>query len=82
MIPVTICISFAFMFPVSTPPNALVFEYLQTGIIDMIKPGIVMNIIAIIIQLISINTLGVWIFELNHFPDWATLTNRTLLTNK
>ncbi|KAH9422037.1 hypothetical protein DERP_002329 [Dermatophagoides pteronyssinus] len=74
MIPVTICISFAFMFPVSTPPNAIVFECLNTSIVDMIKPGILMNIIAITLQLISINTLGVWIFDLNNFPEWANQT--------
>ena len=40
----------------------------------MIKPGILMNIIAITLQLISINTLGVWIFDLNNFPEWANQT--------
>ncbi|XP_046916333.1 Na(+)/citrate cotransporter isoform X2 [Dermatophagoides farinae] len=84
LIPVTICISFAFMFPVSTPPNAIVFEYLKMNISDMIKPGILMNVMAITIQLISINTLGVWIFDLKHFPEWAITpspANQTLSIN-
>lgn len=37
VVPVTIGISFAFMFPVSTPPNAIVFEYLKMSVIEMVS---------------------------------------------
>ncbi|WP_417590069.1 SLC13 family permease [Owenweeksia hongkongensis] len=48
-IPLTIAASCAFMFPISTPPNAIVFSsgYLKMG--DMAKTGILLNIASIII---------------------------------
>ena len=37
MLPVTICASCAFMLPVATPPNAIVFSYSENlHIIDMV----------------------------------------------
>lgn len=77
VVPVTIGISFAFMFPVSTPPNAIVFEYLKMSVIEMVKPGICMNLIAIAIQLAFINSLGRLVFDLSEFPDWARDDNST-----
>lgn len=49
MIGATVAASCAFMLPVATPPNAVVFSsgYLRIG--DMVKKGIWMNIISIII---------------------------------
>jgi sodium-dependent dicarboxylate transporter 2/3/5 len=49
MISTTVAASCAFMLPVATPPNAIIFGsgYLKIG--DMVKKGIWMNIISIII---------------------------------
>lgn len=33
----TVCVSYAFMFPIATPPNAIVFEYGYLRVIDMVK---------------------------------------------
>lgn len=77
MLPVTIAVSFAFMFPVATPPNAIVYEKLNIRTWDMVKPGIVMEIICVSVQLVMINTLGVWMFNLDEFPDWALPHNGT-----
>jgi solute carrier family 13 (sodium-dependent dicarboxylate transporter), member 2/3/5 len=47
--PVTIGASMAFMFPVATPPNAIVFSSGHMKIKDMMRAGLVMNIIALIL---------------------------------
>jgi len=44
---ITIATSFAFLLPMGTPPNALVYEKAQISINEMLKHGIVLNLIAI-----------------------------------
>lgn len=48
-IPVTLAASCAFMFPISTPPNAVVFSSGKVTMGQMIKAGIWMNLVAILI---------------------------------
>lgn len=57
MIPATISASFAFMLPVGTPPNAIVFSSHRVKIYEMSKAGIFLNIIGIIVT-----SLFVWLF--------------------
>jgi len=52
---ITIATSFAFLLPMGTPPNALIYEKAQISIKQMIKHGIVLNLIAI--GLISVFTI-------------------------
>lgn len=49
MIPATISTSFAFMMPVATPPNAIVFgsKYLKIG--DMARAGFYLNLLGVIL---------------------------------
>jgi sodium-dependent dicarboxylate transporter 2/3/5 len=49
MIPATLSTSFAFMMPVATPPNAIVFgsNYIKMG--DMARAGIVLNFIGMLL---------------------------------
>ncbi|TDN98259.1 SLC13 family permease [Sunxiuqinia elliptica] len=73
MVPVTLAASMAFMFPVATPPNAIVFSTGQLSMMEMMKTGIVLNLIAIV--LITVLTLiwGTFILpiDLLQYPDWA-----------
>ena len=48
-IPVTLASSFAFMLPISTPPNAIVFSSGQITIRQMIRKGVLLNLIAIVL---------------------------------
>jgi len=48
-VPITIAASCAFMLPVATPPNAIVFSTGKLSIPQMVKAGIVLNIIGVII---------------------------------
>ena len=48
-VPITIAASCAFMLPVATPPNAIVFATGRIHIPQMVRAGIVLNIIGIII---------------------------------
>ncbi|RWS31881.1 solute carrier family 13 member 3-like protein [Leptotrombidium deliense] len=83
LMPVTIAVSFAFMFPVATPPNAIVFEHLGMKPVEMMKPGIVMNIVCITVALIMIYSWGLVVFDLLQFPEWAqnSLNSTSLSSN-
>ncbi|TDH05423.1 hypothetical protein EPR50_G00142500 [Perca flavescens] len=74
MIPCTLSASFAFMLPVATPPNAIVFSYGLLKVSDMAKAGVVMNIIGISCISLAINSWGYIIFGLDSFPAWANAT--------
>ncbi|KAM9117657.1 Na(+)/citrate cotransporter [Pangshura tecta] len=74
MIPCTLSASFAFMLPVATPPNAIVFSYGHLQVLDMVKSGIVMNIIGVLCITLAINTWGRPLFSLDTFPSWANAT--------
>jgi sodium-dependent dicarboxylate transporter 2/3/5 len=57
-IPVTLAASCAFMFPISTPPNAVVFSSGKVSIGQMAKAGFLLNLLAIIvIQLVVWNII-------------------------
>ncbi|XP_038846022.1 solute carrier family 13 member 5-like isoform X4 [Salvelinus namaycush] len=74
MVPCTLSASFAFMLPVATPPNAIVFSYGYLKVSDMAKTGIVMNILGILCITLAINSWGRAIFNLDTFPSWANTT--------
>ncbi|GFQ73887.1 hypothetical protein TNCT_193461 [Trichonephila clavata] len=72
MLPVTVVSSYAFMLPVATGPNAIVFDSGRMKTIEMVKPGIAMNILCCFVQVAMVNTLGASLFDLNTFPSWVT----------
>lgn len=61
-IPVTMATSFAFMMPISTPPNAVVFSSGFIRVQEMIKVGLCLNIISILVLLLASFTLVRWVF--------------------
>lgn len=67
----TLAASCAFMLPVATPPNAIIFGSGLIRIPDMVKTGIWMNIISIIIITLIVYFLLplLWGFEPGVFPD-------------
>ncbi|XP_077603009.1 Na(+)/citrate cotransporter [Crocuta crocuta] len=75
MLPCTLSSSFAFMLPVATPPNAIVFSYGHLKVSDMVKTGLMMNIIGIFCVFLAVNTWGRAIFDLDRFPSWANVTH-------
>ncbi|KAM6984615.1 Na(+)/citrate cotransporter-like [Aplochiton taeniatus] len=77
MIPCTLSASFAFMLPVATPPNAIVFSYGYLKVSDMAKTGVVMNLIGILCITVAINSWGRAMFQLDTFPSWANVTVTT-----
>ncbi|XP_043910184.1 solute carrier family 13 member 5 isoform X2 [Protopterus annectens] len=75
MIPCTLSASFAFMLPVATPPNAIVFSYGHLRVSDMAKTGLMMNIIGVLCVTLAINSWGRALFSLDSFPNWANVTS-------
>ncbi|XP_062317885.1 solute carrier family 13 member 1 [Osmerus eperlanus] len=71
LIPTTLCTSFSFLLPVSNPSNAIVFGYGHIRTIDMVKAGLGTNIIGVLVVILAVTTLGVPLFGLNTYPDWA-----------
>jgi sodium-dependent dicarboxylate transporter 2/3/5 len=73
MIPATLSASCAFMLPVATPPNAIVFGSGEVRISDMIRAGIVLNLIGVIMITAFVYLVGLSIFDidLSQMPAWA-----------
>jgi len=60
--PVTIGASMAFMFPVATPPNAIVFSSGHMKVKDMMKAGFALNIVSILLIYLFARTAVAWVF--------------------
>ena len=73
MLPVTLAASMAFMMPVATPPNAIVFASGRLLIRDMIKTGFIINLIAIVLITLHTWFIGKALFniDLTTMPLWA-----------
>jgi solute carrier family 13 (sodium-dependent dicarboxylate transporter), member 2/3/5 len=61
-IPAAVAASMAFMMPIATPPNAIVFSYDKMRLFDMIKAGFLLNIIAVFVTCSAMYLLASWVF--------------------
>ncbi|XP_062964874.1 Na(+)/dicarboxylate cotransporter 3 isoform X3 [Cynocephalus volans] len=73
MIPGTIGCSYAFMLPVSTPPNSIAFASGHLLVKDMVRTGLLMNLMGVLLLSLAMNTWAQAIFQLGTFPDWANV---------
>jgi sodium-dependent dicarboxylate transporter 2/3/5 len=73
MVPATIATSCAFMLPIATPPNAIVFGSGHVRISQMAKYGIVLNLVSV--ALITLATFFLfapqWNISPDVLPEWA-----------
>lgn len=58
LLPSTLAASCAFMMPVATPPNAIVYSSGRVPIQQMIKAGIVLNLISTVLVTLTVYLLG------------------------
>jgi sodium-dependent dicarboxylate transporter 2/3/5 len=73
MLPATLSASMAFMLPVATPPNAIIFGSGRIKIMDMARAGLILNLLGVIIITLFTYFWGTWIFDFdpNVLPEWA-----------
>ncbi len=74
-IPATLAASCAFMLPMSTPPNAIVFASGYIRIPQMLKAGVWLNIISILLATLLAMTLMTVVFDIEAgvLPAWAQI---------
>ncbi len=73
MIPATLSCSCAFMLPVATPPNAIVFGTQRLRILTMAKTGILLNLIGVLVITAGMWVWGRYVFDidLSEQPAWV-----------
>ena len=72
-IPATISASMAFMMPVATPPNAVVFSSQRIRIAEMARTGLILNFVALLVTLVVVSLLFPLVAgnPIDSFPAWA-----------
>jgi len=82
MMTCAVCVSYAFMLPVATAPNAIIYSASSLKTSEMMRAGFFMNIICILTTWGAINSYGTPLYGLAQFPDWADpLGNSTNCTD-
>lgn len=71
MITATLSSSMAFMLPVATPPNTIIFASERIKIANMVKAGFAVNIMGVILVTVIVWFLGNILFDFNSLPHWA-----------
>ena len=73
MVPATLSASCAFMMPVATPPNSIVFGSNRISVGEMARAGIFLNLIGVLVIATIVYTLGLVVFDIDPavLPEWA-----------
>ena len=73
MIPATLSASCAFMMPVATPPNAIVFGSDRITVGQMARTGIFLNLLGVVVIATVVFTVGLAVFDIDPsvVPEWA-----------
>jgi sodium-dependent dicarboxylate transporter 2/3/5 len=74
MIPATLSASCAFMMPVATPPNAIVFGSGRIRIAEMARVGVAINLVGVLIITVVFYFVGTAVLGIDTatFPGWAS----------
>lgn len=73
MIPATVTASCAFMLPIATPPNAIVFASGRVSMGQMMRHGLVLNLLGVVL----VTAVTFWLMvpimgiSLKNIPEWA-----------
>uniref|UniRef100_L7LZX4 Putative solute carrier family 13 member 3 n=1 Tax=Rhipicephalus pulchellus TaxID=72859 RepID=L7LZX4_RHIPC len=72
MIPTTIASNYAFMLPVGTPANAMVYEQGRLTVMEMVVPGLLAKFITMVVTVVITYVLGDPIFGMFKEADWVS----------
>ena len=78
MVPATLSASCAFMLPVATPPNAIIFGTERVRVADMARAGLLLNLAGAVLITLCVYFLGEAAFgcDMTAMPDWAAAAGR------
>jgi sodium-dependent dicarboxylate transporter 2/3/5 len=73
MMPATLSCSLAFMLPVATPPNAIIFGSGKLRVADMARIGFIFNLIGVLVVTMATWIIGRIVFEIDlaQLPVWV-----------
>lgn len=71
MVPAAMAANCAFMLPVGTPPNAIIFASGKITIAEMVRIGFILNIFTLILLILGVFALvgPLWGLDLNMYPE-------------
>lgn len=73
MIPATLSASMAFMLPVATPPNAIIFGTSRISVRQMATTGLIINLFGAVIVTVMMYYWGDVVFGTSEIPHWMNI---------
>jgi len=74
MLPATVTCCYAFMLPVSCPPNAIVYKASGMKSWQMMMAGAGLNLVTLVVSVTAASTYGGPLLGMDSFPSWANMT--------